>query len=278
MIIVFILFMTSSVIIFGQDTLTFYYQSNGKKTEKITKAKYSRQLITYKEKILMTKTLLENGQTVQETELESWEPYIENGLSIYYDSSPDSYKSKGFYKNGNLDSLWIYQNANNSYDTVNYSGIELHRKYQVKDKETFFIVENMPLIGCYEDLKKKRESIDILTEQLREKEEPVGNNNEKYMDLNRQVLDINRIAFDRFKRDNLKYPVRAEENGVKGIVYAEFVVDEHGTAVEPRILKSVDNDLDTETIRLINALPICHPGTQRGKPVRVIMTVGVKFE
>jgi hypothetical protein len=271
-----ILTMTFSLMIFGQETLIFYYKSNGKKTEKIAKAKYSKQLIKVKEKILMKKVLLETGNTIQETELKSWEPYIEDRLSIYYDSTPDLYKAKGYYKNGNLDSLWIYRNINNNYDTVSYSVIEPNKKYS-SDKETFFIVEYMPLIGCYDELKNKRKAIDILLKQFVESGQP-NTNSEKYMDLQRQVLEINRIAFDRFKKNNLKYPFRAQENGKKGIVYANLIIDENGNSTEIEIVRGVDKDLDTETIRLIKTLPICYAGKRKGKPVRVAMTVGVKFE
>lgn len=261
---------------FGQDTLTFYYKSNGKETEKIAKAHYSKQVINGKDKTLMREVLLEKGRTIQETELKSWNPYIENGLSIYFDSSSDLLIAKGYYKDGILDSIWIYRNIDNSYDTVNYSDIDPYKKYS-SNKETFVIVEKMPLIGLYIDLIERRESLDKeLTEFLESGQ--IKLNREKYMDLQRQVLEINRIAFDRFKKENLKYPLRAQKNGKKGIVYAQLVIDVSGKASEIEIIKGIDKDLDTETIRLIKTLPISSAGRQNGKTVRVIMTVGVKFD
>ena len=261
---------------FGQDTLKFYYKSNGKETGKITKAKYSKQVIQDKDKTLMRKVLLKTGKTIQETELKSWTPYIENGFSIYFDSSSDLYRAKGYYKDGNLDSLWIYRNKDNSYDTVNYSGINPNKKYK-SDKETFFIAENMPLIGCYDDLIERRKTIDKELTQFLESGQ-ININREKYMNLQKQVLEINRTAFDRFKRENFKYPLRAQEDGRKGIVYAQMVIDDSGKATEIEILRGIDKDLDTEAIRLIKTLPICFAGKQKGKPVRVMMTVGVKFD
>lgn len=261
---------------FGQDTLTFYYKSNGKETENIAKAKYSKQVIHGKDKTQMRKALLETGKIIQESELKSWDPYIEDGLSIYFDSPSDLFRARGYYNNGNLDGLWIYRNMDNSYDTVNYSGIEPNKKYK-SDKETFFIVENMPLIGCYDDLIERRKAIDKELTQFLESGQ-INVNREKYMYLQKQVLEINRTAFDRFKQENLKYPPRAQEDGKKGIVYAQMVIDESGKATEIEILKGIDKDLDIETIRLIKTLPICFAGNQKGKPVRVMMTVGVKFD
>lgn len=265
-----------SSMIFGQDSLTFYYKSNGKETDKVSKAKYSKQLIKVNDKTLMKKVFLETGVTIQETELKSWEPYIEDGFSVYSDSLSDLYKAKGYYKNGYLDSLWIYRNMDNSYDTVNYSGIEPYKKY-TSDKKTFVIVEYMPLIGCYDDLINKREAIDKELTQFLESGQ-INVKREKYMDLQKQVLEINHVAFERFKKENLKYPLRAKEKGKKGIVYAQFVIDESGNATEIEILKSIDKDLDIETLRLMKVLPIYSAGRQKGKSVRVIMTVGIKFE
>ena len=257
-IITFILTITFSIISFGQDTLKFYYKSNGKETKKKAKAEYLKEVIRNNDKILMRKVLIETGKTIQVSELKSWSPYIENGLSVYYDSSSDLYRAKGYYKNGNLDSIWIYRNLDNSYDTVNYSGIDPNKKFSF-NKETFLIVEQMPLICCDNDLSGEREIIDKKLTQLPDSGQ-INVYREKYMDLQKQVLEINRIAFDRFKIKNLKYPLRAQEDGKKGIVYAKFIIDENGKTDEIEILKGIDKDLDTETIRLIKTLPICITG------------------
>ena len=261
---------------FSQDTLTFYYKANGKETAKIAKAYYSKQIIYGKDKTLMKEVLLEKKRTIEESELKSWNPYIENGLTKYYDSSSDLLLAKGYYKNAMLDSIWIYKNIDNSYDTVSYTGIDPSKKYPL-NKETFVIVENMPLIGLYLDLKERRESLDkVMIEFLKNKKN--NPNRDRYMELQNQVLEVNRIAFDRFKKENLKYPLRAKKNKKTGIVYAKMVIDENGKTNEIEIAEGIDKDLDTETIRLLKTLPISSAGRQNGKSVRVIMTVGVKFE
>jgi protein TonB len=76
---------------------------------------------------------------------------------------------------------------------------------------------------------------------------------------------------------NIKYPSIAQENNIQGRVIVEFVVNKDGSIVEPKVMRSVDQSLDKEAMRVISAMPKWNPGKQRGKPVRVIYTVPVLF-
>jgi protein TonB len=76
---------------------------------------------------------------------------------------------------------------------------------------------------------------------------------------------------------NIKYPSIAQENNIQGRVIVEFVVNKDGSIVEPKVMRSVDQSLDKEAMRVISAMPKWNPGKQRGKPVRVRYTVPVLF-
>lgn len=77
---------------------------------------------------------------------------------------------------------------------------------------------------------------------------------------------------------NVKYPVVAQENGIQGIVYVSFVIDENGHINNVGLLRGVDKLLDNEAIRVISSMPKWKPGKQHGKAVKVRFTVPIAFK
>ena len=80
-----------------------------------------------------------------------------------------------------------------------------------------------------------------------------------------------------YLKDNMRYPVSAKEKGTQGRVTVQFVVDKDGSIKEPKLLRSVDKDMDAEALRLISNMPKWKPGRQKGQPVAVKYTVPVMF-
>lgn len=80
-----------------------------------------------------------------------------------------------------------------------------------------------------------------------------------------------------YLRANIRYPAGCRENNIQGRVLISFVVEKDGSIVEPEVVKSVDEELDAEALRVVRNMPKWKPGTQRGKPVRVKYTVPVNF-
>ena len=76
---------------------------------------------------------------------------------------------------------------------------------------------------------------------------------------------------------NIKDPVVAEENGVRGRVIVTFVVERNGSITDVQVAKSVDPSLDKEAVRVVKAMPHWIPGKQNGSAVRVKFTVPVTF-
>ena len=76
---------------------------------------------------------------------------------------------------------------------------------------------------------------------------------------------------------NLNYPQIAQENGVQGQVVVRFVVNKDGSIVDPVVVRSVDPYLDKEALRVVKLMPKWNPGKQRGKAVRCMFTLPVKF-
>ena len=80
-----------------------------------------------------------------------------------------------------------------------------------------------------------------------------------------------------FLRQEVKYPKEAFKDGVQGRVVVQFVVEKDGSISEVEVVKKVNEHLDAEAVRVVNAMPKWKPGKQKGEPVRVKFTLPVTF-
>lgn len=76
---------------------------------------------------------------------------------------------------------------------------------------------------------------------------------------------------------NVKYPETAAKQGIQGKVFISFVVEEDGSVSAVKIEQGVNPVLDMEAIRAAESMPKWTPGYQRGKAVRVKITLPVNF-
>lgn len=79
-------------------------------------------------------------------------------------------------------------------------------------------------------------------------------------------------------KKNLNYPSLAQEMGLEGKVFMQFVVEKNGSISNIKVLRGVDEILDKEAIRVIQSMPKWIPGKQRGRPVRVSCNMPITFE
>jgi periplasmic protein TonB len=77
---------------------------------------------------------------------------------------------------------------------------------------------------------------------------------------------------------NIKYPKMAVEVGIQGTVYIGFVVEKDGSLSGIGIVRSPDQTLSSETLRVVSGMPNWTPGRQGGIPVRVSFHLPVKFQ
>ncbi len=77
---------------------------------------------------------------------------------------------------------------------------------------------------------------------------------------------------------NIRYPIIAEELGVKGRVIMKFVVAPDGSVRDVLVEHSVNPLLDMEAYRVVRAMPRWIPGKVDGEPVPVYFTLPVTFQ
>jgi len=76
---------------------------------------------------------------------------------------------------------------------------------------------------------------------------------------------------------NLRYPEIARKAGVEGTVFVKILVNEDGDVVETEIVKSLgDNGCDEAALEALKSVK-WKPATQRDKPVKVWVTIPVRF-
>tara|TARA_S200000501_G_scaffold176543_1_gene166203 strand:- start:1218 stop:1928 length:711 start_codon:yes stop_codon:yes gene_type:complete len=81
---------------------------------------------------------------------------------------------------------------------------------------------------------------------------------------------------NRHIRKNFRYPEIAQEMGIQGRVYVNFVIGKDGAITNIR-MRGPDKNLENEAQRIISKLPQMTPGKQRGRPVRVPFSIPITF-
>ena len=82
----------------------------------------------------------------------------------------------------------------------------------------------------------------------------------------------------RFLGENIRYPEKAKEAGVEGMVVYSFVVEKDGSVSDIKVVKSLSPETDQEALRVIKMTnKAWEPGLQGGEPVRVEYTLPIRF-
>ena len=74
----------------------------------------------------------------------------------------------------------------------------------------------------------------------------------------------------------IKYPKEAKKLGVQGVVYVQFIVDEKGAVVDPKLIRKLGAGCDEEALRALEKLKF-KPGYVQGKPVKARFTLPIRF-
>lgn len=82
--------------------------------------------------------------------------------------------------------------------------------------------------------------------------------------------------------DNLKYPKYAIENGIEGVAIVRFVVDKNGEINDAKVLRNPGGGCGEAALSVVEAMNNMPdkwtPGRQRGRKVKVMYTLPIKFK
>ena len=77
---------------------------------------------------------------------------------------------------------------------------------------------------------------------------------------------------------NTRYPREAMEQEITGEVMVEFMVERNGMITNARVIKSVNQYLDVEALRVVTNMPNWEPGTKNGLRMRCQLTIPINFK
>ncbi len=175
------------------------------------------------------------------------EPQQYSGDSISY-IVKDGKSEMKVYNEGEVDTIIEFD-----LDTKREKTSIVKRSFPNQNDEVFKVVERMPcMIGC---------------ETITDKEERTECSNKKFV---------------QYLGENIKYPKKAQQDGTEGTVVATFIIDKSGFVQDVKIVRKISNEIDAESLRVLNAMngstPSWSPGRQRGKAVKVLYTVPIKYK
>ncbi|MCK9220942.1 MAG: energy transducer TonB [Bacteroidales bacterium] len=76
---------------------------------------------------------------------------------------------------------------------------------------------------------------------------------------------------------NIIYPEKSKWRGSSGDVFVTFIVNNDGTLSDISILRSVDVEIDNESLRVVRLMPKWEPGKVNGKAVRTKFNLPIRF-
>ena len=82
----------------------------------------------------------------------------------------------------------------------------------------------------------------------------------------------------KFLQMNIKYPPTAAANKIEGRVILQFIIDKTGQVGDVKVVRSVNEELDAEAVRVVKSMPKFTPGRQDGKAVAVWYTLPISFK
>ena len=78
--------------------------------------------------------------------------------------------------------------------------------------------------------------------------------------------------------NNIVYPESCKAEGVEGIVFLSFVIDEEGKLKDLEVLRSPDDRLSKNAMEVVKKMPKWTSGKQDGKPVKVQYNLPISYK
>ena len=75
----------------------------------------------------------------------------------------------------------------------------------------------------------------------------------------------------------LKYPKSALLDGIQGTVLVQFIIEKDGKVTNVKVVKGIDEELDAEALKVVEASPKWKAGKVSGSKVRSVITLPVEF-
>ncbi len=87
------------------------------------------------------------------------------------------------------------------------------------------------------------------------------------------------IEMQKFLKTNIKYPAKAQDAGIQGTVYINFIVEKDGMLSNIKVVRGISGspEFTDEAIRVVRLMPKWKAGKQNNTTVKVSYTLPIKF-
>lgn len=253
------------IITFGQDTTYYYYNSYGYKVVCPVKVASIYDVIQYNP--------VDSNSVTKRTYYKSGQIKEERNYSVYKYNKLGG-KLKEWNENGQLLKDIDYKDGEfNGKLKEWYGNGQLRRDIDYKDGKL-----NGYLLLYWDNGKPKRidnyEDNKLIQGKCFDSEgkETKYYNCEKMPEFSGGTNELmNYIAKE------IKYPKKIKRKGIEGLVVVCFIVDKDGSISDVKIIKSVNNKLDKEAIRVVKKMPKWEPGMQDGDAIRVQLNLPINY-
>ena len=202
--------------------------------------------------------------------------------------------------NGNIDvdsspmGATIYIDGKNYGETPNYISdiligehelkltkqgcTEIKKTITIKEDETLTINEKLQISNEVTSAKQNADKIVV-------KDEGISSENGKVFEG--EIFKVVEVMPEfpggaakmmEFIQKNIQYPMTAQENGIQGRVFVNFVIEPDGSITNVTAMRGIGGGCDEEAIRIVQSMPNWKPGKQRGVAVRSSFTVPIIFK
>ena len=237
-----LILLIQSVTTFAQKTLKeqfFLFDSKMKGVTKVDSAAFLLHVTKLSDSLWQFDTYRTLGPLTSSEQYRDEEAKIPEGRFTFY--HPSGYiDSTGMVINGRLNGDWNY---------CNDSGKVIRQKTYSMGK----LIKTRDLLQEEKENKDKKDSTATSTFNKVERESEFAGGLE---------------GWKRYLNKNLRYPDRAMNNRITGMVAIQFVITTEGKPDNITIFKSVEYSLDTEAKRIILTAPKWKPATQDGRLVK----------
>ena len=229
-----------------------------------------RVMQTYSQDIELITKQAKNLNTTEKYFVLKSDENIKQGLYEIrrYDNS---LATRGYYSKNKKDSIWIFY-ASNGIDTTSIGCYT-----DDKPNKTWTIYEDQCRVRYKFDY-SKYDVVEYNWYETPNKFPILIDTDWIVSDIDSPPLIIGKENPFQLISGSLRYPIRAQENGISGQVLISFIVDKDGNACDFKVLKGVAKDLDAEALRVTKMLDKnWFPAKKDGQVITIEYFISIYF-
>lgn len=245
----------------AQDTITIFYDKNWKEIKTIENASFYRKFFK-SDKIYVANDYYKNGNIQMSGTYVNKKGTLKEGFFKYFFEN-GNLKSEGNYLKNEQNGKWKNYLENGTLDS---EGEYLKGK---KNGDWIWHSENGKICAKENYIKNKRINYKFFDEEGKEVDITSAEHLASFQDG-----DANN--FTNWVLKNITYPLEAK--GTHGTVEIEFYVNTLGKIEDIKIVKSVNQFLDAEAIKVINSSPTWNPAKEHNKYIKLFYYIPITFK